>query len=262
MTKRVRLLVGTKKGAFILDSDEARIDWSIKGPLCEGWPVHDMIVEPGHGRHPGRRRERLVRPGDVAVRGRRRRPGRHSSAGLTYGDEAEPVKTIWSLATTPGRRHPGGRRAGRPLPQRRPRQDLAPRRGPDQPSDPPDLGTRRRRAHPPHDHPPPDRHRPDLGRDLGGRRLRDARRRGVVGAAQRGRPRRVQPREPLPGHRAVRPQVRDGGRRARDASTSATTAASTAPTTARRPGRRSPARCRPTSGSPWSPTRATRTPAG
>ena len=49
MTKRVRLLVGTKKGAFILDSDESRRDWSISAPLCEGWPVHDLIVEPGTG---------------------------------------------------------------------------------------------------------------------------------------------------------------------------------------------------------------------
>ena len=49
MTTRVRLLVGTKKGAFILDSDEGRRDWSVTGPLCEGWPVHDLIVEPGSG---------------------------------------------------------------------------------------------------------------------------------------------------------------------------------------------------------------------
>ena len=72
MTKRVRLLVGTKKGAFILDSDAARRDWSVRGPLCEGWPVHDLIVEPGHRRDPGRRRERVVRPGRLAQRGRRR----------------------------------------------------------------------------------------------------------------------------------------------------------------------------------------------
>ena len=58
MTKRVRLLVGTKKGAFILESDEARRDWSVRGPMCEGWPVHDIIVEPGERRAPGRRRER------------------------------------------------------------------------------------------------------------------------------------------------------------------------------------------------------------
>ena len=41
--------VGTKKGAFILESDAARRDWSIRGPLCEGWPVHDLIVEPASG---------------------------------------------------------------------------------------------------------------------------------------------------------------------------------------------------------------------
>ena len=44
---RTMLLVGTKKGAFILESDEHRRDWSMRGPLCEGWPVHDLIVEPG-----------------------------------------------------------------------------------------------------------------------------------------------------------------------------------------------------------------------
>jgi len=49
MTNRVRLLVGTKKGAFILESDEKRVDWSVRGPMCEGWPVHDMIVEPKTG---------------------------------------------------------------------------------------------------------------------------------------------------------------------------------------------------------------------
>ncbi|HEV8402277.1 MAG TPA: sialidase family protein [Candidatus Limnocylindrales bacterium] len=100
MSKRVRLLVGTKKGAFILDSDEARTDWSIKGPLCEAWPVHDMIMEPDTGAI-------LVAAGNAwygpAV-WRSEDGGEnwtHSSAGMTYGDEAEPVKTIWSLATTP-----------------------------------------------------------------------------------------------------------------------------------------------------------------
>ena len=40
----VQLLVGTPKGAFILDSDEGRRDWALRGPLCEGWPIHDLIV--------------------------------------------------------------------------------------------------------------------------------------------------------------------------------------------------------------------------
>jgi photosystem II stability/assembly factor-like uncharacterized protein len=100
MAKRVRLLVGTKKGAFILESDEARRDWSVRGPLCEGWPVHDIIVEPGTG-------ALLVAAGNAwygpAV-WRSDDDGTtwtHSSSGLTYGDEAEPLKAIWSLAATP-----------------------------------------------------------------------------------------------------------------------------------------------------------------
>lgn len=36
---RVRVLVGTKKGAFILTSDGARRDWTIDGPHFGGWEV-------------------------------------------------------------------------------------------------------------------------------------------------------------------------------------------------------------------------------
>jgi photosystem II stability/assembly factor-like uncharacterized protein len=100
MTSRVRLLVGTKKGAFILESDAARADWSTSGPLCEGWPVHDLIVEPGTGAI-------LAATGNAwygpAVW--RSEDGgsswTHSSSGITYGDDGPPITTIWSLATTP-----------------------------------------------------------------------------------------------------------------------------------------------------------------
>ena len=87
----------------------------------------------------------------------------HSSAGLTYGDDAEPIKTIWSLAATPDGGAPRRRRARRAVPQRRRWRDVAARRRPDQPPDPADLGTGRRRADRPHDHPPPDRHRTGPG---------------------------------------------------------------------------------------------------
>ena len=33
----VRLLVGTRKGAFILTSDGSRDDWDVQGPLFTGW---------------------------------------------------------------------------------------------------------------------------------------------------------------------------------------------------------------------------------
>ena len=33
----VRLLVGTRKGAFVLTSDGTRDDWNVEGPLFAGW---------------------------------------------------------------------------------------------------------------------------------------------------------------------------------------------------------------------------------
>ncbi len=42
----IRLLVGTKKGAFILTADGARKDWAISGPLFAGWEVYHMRASP------------------------------------------------------------------------------------------------------------------------------------------------------------------------------------------------------------------------
>lgn len=47
----VVLLVGTRKGAFIFSSDEARKDWSMKGPFMPGEDVYHMTYDPrGDGR--------------------------------------------------------------------------------------------------------------------------------------------------------------------------------------------------------------------
>ena len=43
---RVRVLVGTRKGAFILHSDEARRDWELEGPLFGGWEVFHVKGSP------------------------------------------------------------------------------------------------------------------------------------------------------------------------------------------------------------------------
>ncbi|WP_017610087.1 WD40/YVTN/BNR-like repeat-containing protein [Nocardiopsis xinjiangensis] len=42
----VRLLVGTRKGAFVLTSDSARKDWQIEGPYFGGWEVYHMVGSP------------------------------------------------------------------------------------------------------------------------------------------------------------------------------------------------------------------------
>src|SRR5262245_49072661 len=38
----VRVLVGTRKGAFILTSDGTRDQWDIKGPLFGGWEIYHL----------------------------------------------------------------------------------------------------------------------------------------------------------------------------------------------------------------------------
>ncbi len=42
----VRLLVGTRKGAFILTSDGKRQQWSINGPLFGGWEIYHLKGSP------------------------------------------------------------------------------------------------------------------------------------------------------------------------------------------------------------------------
>ncbi len=98
----VQLLVGTPKGAFILDGDGDRRDWSLRGPLCEGWPIHDLIIEPSSGA--------ILAAGGSPWYGpavwRSDDDGTtwtHSSEGLSYGEGegASPITTIWSLAAGP-----------------------------------------------------------------------------------------------------------------------------------------------------------------
>jgi photosystem II stability/assembly factor-like uncharacterized protein len=46
---RTLLLVGTRKGCFLLESDADRRDWTLRGPFCEGWPVYHAVHDPGSG---------------------------------------------------------------------------------------------------------------------------------------------------------------------------------------------------------------------
>ena len=42
----VRVLVGTKKGGFVCESDEKREKWDIKGPFFTGWEIYHMKASP------------------------------------------------------------------------------------------------------------------------------------------------------------------------------------------------------------------------
>ncbi len=42
----VRILVGTRKGAFVLTADGTRGDWSVAGPLFSGWEIYHLKGSP------------------------------------------------------------------------------------------------------------------------------------------------------------------------------------------------------------------------
>ena len=101
MAERVALLVGTRKGLFVLEGDSKRESWDVRGPLCDGWPMHDAIYDAKSGAIFAGGGSNWYGPAvwrsdDLG------KTWTHSSEGLTYGDDAEKVTTIWSLATGPG----------------------------------------------------------------------------------------------------------------------------------------------------------------
>ena len=49
MSQVITVLVGTTKGLFLLHSDVARQDWTVKGPLCDGWGINHAIGDAGTG---------------------------------------------------------------------------------------------------------------------------------------------------------------------------------------------------------------------
>src|SRR5438876_11764915 len=80
------LLVGTKKGAFILERGPKRAGWQLRGPMCEGWPIHDIAVDPTSGTFFAGGASPWY--GATVFRSDDRGAAwSQSSEGLTYGDE-------------------------------------------------------------------------------------------------------------------------------------------------------------------------------
>ena len=44
----VRVLVGTRKGAFVLTADGKRKQWSVSGPHFPGWEVYHLKGSPAN----------------------------------------------------------------------------------------------------------------------------------------------------------------------------------------------------------------------
>lgn len=45
-----RVLIGTTKGAFMLDGSPDRTGWAVRGPYCAGWTINHVVGDPATGR--------------------------------------------------------------------------------------------------------------------------------------------------------------------------------------------------------------------
>src|ERR1700739_93192 len=111
MARKVLVLVGSKKGAFILESDEGRKSWSLRGPYCETWPMNHVIGDTSSGAIYGAGGNEWFGPA-VWISTDLGATWAHSSGGLAYPEGEPPIKSVWSLAAGHGRLYAGVEPAG------------------------------------------------------------------------------------------------------------------------------------------------------
>jgi hypothetical protein len=99
---RTVLLIGTRKGCFLLESDADRHDWRLRGPFCESWPVYHAVYDHDSGtifaaaasEWHGSAVWRSPDLGETWAL---------SSEGLTYGDGARKLSKASTLSAAHGR---------------------------------------------------------------------------------------------------------------------------------------------------------------
>lgn len=96
MAKQTLILLGTKKGAFIVASDTERRSWELRGPFCETWPMNHVVADPVSGTIYGGGGNEWFGPAiwkstDLGA------TWTHSSEGLAYQAGEEPIKSVWSV---------------------------------------------------------------------------------------------------------------------------------------------------------------------
>src|SRR4051794_18026850 len=112
MPQRVVLLVGTRKGCFMMESDLERRDWQIRGPYCDGWPVYHAIYDGESGTIFAAAASEwhgtgIWRSGDLGE------TWQLSSEGLGYGQDAQlKLSKVSGLSAAHGRVLAGGEGGG------------------------------------------------------------------------------------------------------------------------------------------------------
>ncbi len=105
------LLVGTRKGCFVLESDGDRRDWQVRGPFCEGWPIYHAVHDPASGAIYAAAASEwhgagVWRSGDLGE------SWELSSEGLAYADGGLKLSKISGLTVAHGRVLAGVEAAG------------------------------------------------------------------------------------------------------------------------------------------------------
>jgi photosystem II stability/assembly factor-like uncharacterized protein len=101
VAERILLLVGTKKGAFILGSGPDRRTWSVQGPLCAGYPIHDISRDAATGTlYAGGGSPwfgpTVFRSDDLGA------TWTQSSDGLGYGEDGPAITAVWNVTAAHG----------------------------------------------------------------------------------------------------------------------------------------------------------------
>ena len=112
MAEKVLVLLGTTKGAFVMEADARRRGWKLRGPFCEGWPINHVVADPASGAiYAGGGNDWVGH--EVWASADLGETWAKSGEGLAYGDEAaEPVHAIWSLGVRNGSLYAGVKPAG------------------------------------------------------------------------------------------------------------------------------------------------------
>lgn len=110
MSKTV-LMVGTGKGCFLLESDDGRRDWKLRGPFCEGWPIYHAVHDAGTGTIYAAAASEwhgasVWRSPDLGE------TWQQSSEGLEYGEEGLKLSKVSGLTVANGRIFAGAEMPG------------------------------------------------------------------------------------------------------------------------------------------------------
>jgi photosystem II stability/assembly factor-like uncharacterized protein len=96
------VLVGTRKGVFLLTSDDLRRDWQVRGPFCESWPIYHAIHDPSTGTMYAAAASEwhgatVWRSTDLGE------TWQQSSEGLNYGEDTLKLSKLSGLTASDGR---------------------------------------------------------------------------------------------------------------------------------------------------------------